>query len=109
MIGYDLPVGRRTAFFAWVGPEAGHVHLGFPQGVFLADPAGVLDGRGVTKRARWFTVRAGEPIPTALYAGFVRDAARIARLSSSERGAILLDREARYLPVDQQDSKLKPR
>ena len=28
LIGYDLPVGRRTVYFAWVAPEPLHVHLG---------------------------------------------------------------------------------
>lgn len=109
LIGYDLPAGRRTAFFAWVAAEPGHVHLGFPLGLLLADPAEVLAGVGVTKRARWFTVRAGDPIPRTLYAGFVREAARVARLSSSERAAILFDREARYLPGDHEVSKSKLR
>jgi hypothetical protein len=95
LIGYDLPVGRRTRFFAWVWPEAAHVHLGFPQGILLADPTAVLNGVGVTKRVRWFTLVAGDAIPTKLFAGFVQEAARIAGLSRSERGAILLDREAR--------------
>jgi len=29
LIGYDVPVGRRTRYFAFVAPEPEHVHLGF--------------------------------------------------------------------------------
>ena len=57
VIGFDLPVGRRTAYFAWIMPQVEHVHLGFPKGMQLDDPAGVLEGRGITKAARWLTLR----------------------------------------------------
>lgn len=109
MIGYDLPIGRRTAYFAWIMPEAIHIHLGFAQGVLLADPLGELDGAGQTKRARWLTLKPGDPIPAAVFARFVREAARVAGLSSSERAAIQLDRQARLLPIDTQVSESKPR
>ena len=33
LIGYDVPVGRRTRYFAFVAPEPEHVHLGFEYGV----------------------------------------------------------------------------
>jgi len=95
LIGYDLALGRRTVFFAWIWPEAGHVHLGFPQGVLLADPAGRLIGAGITKRARWFTFVPGDPIAADTCTDFVREAARVAGLSRSERGAIAADQEAR--------------
>jgi hypothetical protein len=109
LIGYDLPLGRRTAFFAWIMPERHHVHLGFPKGVLLADPAGRLGGVGETKRARWLTLEAGDVVPVEAFAEFVREAARVAGLSSSEQAAILLDRDARSAPSDPQLSKSKPR
>jgi hypothetical protein len=98
LIGYDLSIGRKPSFFAWISPEPGHVHLGFPQGILLLDPGALLSGPGITKRARWFTFVPGDPIPTALFAGFVREAARIAGLSRSEREAIMLAGEARRAP-----------
>ena len=52
LIGYDLPVGRRTTFFAWIWPEPGHVHLGWPQGILMADPERRLRGRGSSSRSR---------------------------------------------------------
>lgn len=98
LIGYDLPVDRRTVFFAWIWPEARHVHLGFPQGVLMADPARRLTGAGITKRARWLTFAAGDLIPADACSEFVREAARIAGLSRSERAAIAADEEARRRP-----------
>ena len=100
VIGYDLPLGRRTPFFAWIMPQAAHIHLGFPQGVLIDDPGGQLGGVGETKRARWLTLEPGQPVPVAEYARFVREAARIAGLSSSEQGLILLDRELRAGSAD---------
>ncbi len=95
LIGYDLPVGRRTTFFAWVWPEEAHVHLGFPKGVLLDDPAGVLKGRGITKAARWFTLREPADLADDRLADFTRAAADLARLDRAERALRLLERTAR--------------
>ena len=38
LIGYDVPAGRRTRYFAFVAPEPKHVHLGFEYGVWMTDP-----------------------------------------------------------------------
>ena len=87
LVGYDLPVGRRTAYFAFVAPEPAHVHPGFEHGVLLDDPEGVLLGRGITKRVRWFTFGPGDSVDPALLVRFVRAAAAVARLSREERYA----------------------
>jgi hypothetical protein len=109
LIGFDLPVGRRTAFFAWIMPQAVHIHLGFPQGVLLDDPARLLGGVGETKRARWLTLAPGDEIRIELYERFLLAAARLARLSASEREAVRFDRETRNLVENPQVSKSKPR
>ena len=44
LIGYDVPVGRRTRYFAYVAPEPLHVHLGFEFGIAMADPDRMLEG-----------------------------------------------------------------
>lgn len=80
VIGFDLPTRRRSIFFAWVFPEREHVHLGFPQGVFIDDPDGVLDGAGITKRARWLTYTSVEQIDEAVAERLLRAAAGIAEL-----------------------------
>jgi hypothetical protein len=81
LIAYDVPLDRRrTAFFAWVGPEIRHVHLGFPRGVHMVDRDGVLEGAGVTKLARWLTFVPGDAIDDRSLEALVAEAARIAWL-----------------------------
>lgn len=83
VIGYDVLVDGRTSYFAWIMPEREHVHLGFPHGVLLDDPTGVLAGRGITKAARWFTLREAGDLDDARLDEFVRAAAVLARLARS--------------------------
>jgi uncharacterized protein DUF1801 len=78
IVGFDLPVGRRSAFFAWVFPERAHVHLGFPHGDRMAERPGVLDGAGITKRARWITYQPGDAIDHGLVRELVLEAAALA-------------------------------
>lgn len=80
VIGFDLAVGRRNAFFAWILPQMEHVHLGFPQGVFLDDPRAVLEGAGITKRARWLTYAPGGAIDEAVAIELLRAAEGFARI-----------------------------
>jgi hypothetical protein len=80
VIGFDLRVGRRSGFFAWIFPEREHVHLGFPQGVLIADPDGRLDGAGITKRARWLTYTSVDEVDEAEVRQLVRAAAGILEL-----------------------------
>jgi hypothetical protein len=83
IIGYDAPIGRRKAYFAWVFPEHEHVHLGFPNGHLIDDRRGVLNGAGITKRARWLTFQPGDPIDEALATELVLAAEAIARIPRS--------------------------
>jgi hypothetical protein len=92
LIGYDVPVGRRTRYFAVIWPEPEHVHLGFEHGVMMDDPDGLLQGAGVTKQVRWLTFEtAGDIPPTA--SDLIREAVRVAVMSRSERLARQMDRE----------------
>jgi hypothetical protein len=93
LIGYDIRVGRRTTYFAWVWPENAHVHLGFQRGVLMDDPERLLKGAGVTKQVRWLTIGRPDQIREAEFAWLVREAARVARMSRSERLALAMDRE----------------
>ena len=83
LIAYDLPIKRTGAFFAWVGPEPKHVHIGFPKGVLMDNPRGVLRGAGITKYARWLTFVPGDPIDEEMVAELVREAARVALVPKS--------------------------
>jgi hypothetical protein len=95
LIGYDAPIGTRSAYFAFVAPEPAHVHLGFEHGILLDDPDEVLLGRGVTRQVRWFTFRPGDVVDAGILAPFVVQAARIARLSREERYALAVDHAER--------------
>jgi hypothetical protein len=94
LIGYDIPVGRRTRYFAWISPEPIHVHLGFEHGVLMADPDRRLNGAHLKlRKVRYLTYSSPADVRDHEAAVFVLEAARIATLSRDERVAIALDRE----------------
>jgi hypothetical protein len=94
LIGYDLPLGRKARFFAWVWPESVHVHLGFEVGTLMADPDGLLEGAHLKlKKVRFVTFRPGDRIPEAQLVALTKDAARIAAMSREQRLSMVPDRE----------------
>ena len=94
LIGYDLPVGRRSVYFAFVAPEPIHVHLGFEHGIFMADPDRRLEGAHLRlKKVRFTTFEPADAIPEQAMVDLTREAARIAALSREERFALLMDRD----------------
>ena len=94
LIGYDLPVGRRTVYFAWVAPEPIHVHLGWQHGIFMADPDRMLEGAHLRlKKVRFMTFRPGDAIPEPVMIEFTREAAHLAAMSREERLGLALDRD----------------
>jgi hypothetical protein len=85
IIGYDVPVGRRTRYFAWIGPEAKHVHIGFEHGVLIADPTRRLQGAHLRlKKVRYLTFTSPDQIDEPEVLAFIRDAIRINSLSRAE-------------------------
>jgi len=92
LLGYDLPLRRYGVYFAYVAPEASHVHLGFEWGAYMNDPGELLQGAGVTKQVRWLTFSAPGDIDPEPTIALVREGARIAALTRGERLAIALDR-----------------
>lgn len=94
LIGYDLPVGRRSVYFAYVAAEPIHVHLGFEHGVFMADPDRLLEGAHLRlRKVRFVTFEPGESIPEAALVGLTQEAARVAAMSREQRLALALDRD----------------
>jgi hypothetical protein len=94
IIGYDLPIRRHGVYFAWVWPEAVHVHLGFQHGIFMDDPDRMLEGAHLElKKVRYVTIEPGDPIPEAALVELTRQAADIAALPPAARTALLLDRD----------------
>jgi hypothetical protein len=100
LIGYDVPAGRRKAYFAYVAPESEHIHLGFEHGVLLADPGRVLEGAHLgLRKVRYVTFRPGQPIPgegpqRRVLERLTREAAWVAGLSREARLAFELDRDS---------------
>ena len=81
IIGYDVPVGRRTRYFAFVGPEPEHVHLGFAFGIWMDDPHRMLRGAHLDlEKVRYVTYRPGNSIPIDALVLFTREAADLAAL-----------------------------
>ena len=86
LIGYDVPVGRRSRYFAFVAPEPEHVHLGFEYGAWMEDPDRLLRGAHLNlKRVRYVTYEPGDAIPTDPLVRYTGEAAALAVLRSSER------------------------
>ena len=95
VIGYDLPIGKRRTFFLWIWAQTEHVHLGFQRGVLMDDPEGRLEGRGITKLARWLTFLPGDDLDETAIERLILECARVASLSRAERMSLALDREVR--------------
>jgi len=94
LIGYDVPVGKRTRYFAFVWPEPEHAHLGFEYGIWMDDPDNLLRGAHLNlRKVRFVTYEPGEPIPESALVEYTRDAARLATMSREERLARELDRD----------------
>jgi hypothetical protein len=92
LIGYDLPVGRRTRYFAFVWPEPEHMHLGFEYGVWMADPDRRLRGAHLRlRKVRFLTFGPGEPVDAGELIPIVHEAARVALLTRAERMARALE------------------
>ena len=92
LIGYDVPVGKRTRYFAFVAPELEHVHLGFEYGIWMTDPDGMLRGAHLgLRKVRYFTYEPGDAIPTSALIRYTEEAARLATLP---RSALVAPREA---------------
>ena len=85
LIGYDVPVGRRGVYFAWIWLQPEHVHLGFQQGWAMRDPRSLLNGRGVTKRVRWLTYTAVDEVDPAACTDLLEEAVHVASMSRGER------------------------
>ncbi len=86
LIGYDLPVGRRMRYFAFVAPEPIHVHLGFEYGAWMADPDRRLEGAHLNlKKVRFLTFAPGEAILEEMCLDLAREAARVAALPPAAR------------------------
>jgi hypothetical protein len=91
LIGFDLAVGRRKRYFAYISPETEHVHLGFEHGALLADPQRMLEGAHLgLRQVRYLTYWRGDTIPRRAVLDLIRRAAALALMSRAERSAMAL-------------------
>lgn len=94
LIGYEVPLGRRLRYFAYIAPEPIHIHLGFEYGAWMADPERRLEGAHLRlRKVRFLTFRPQDPIPDQACADLLRESVRVAALSRDERLALALDRD----------------
>ena len=94
LIGYDVPIRKRSRYFAFVAPELEHVHLGFEYGVWMADPEQLLRGAHLNLRnVRYVTYEPGDSIPESTLIEYTREAAGLATMSREERFARHLGRD----------------
>lgn len=84
LIGYDVPAGSTTRYFAFVVPEPTHVHLGFEYGIWMSDPEQLLHGADLKlRKVRFFTFEPGDPVQEEVVAGYVEEAAGLAVLRTA--------------------------
>lgn len=94
LLGYDISAGKRLRYFAFVAPEAEHVHLGFEYGTWMRDPHKLLRGAQLgLKKVRFVTYQPGDPIPERALIEYTREAAALAVMSPEERLARDLARD----------------
>jgi hypothetical protein len=94
LIGYDVPVGKRSRYFAFVWPEPEHAHMGWEHGIWMDDPSHILRGAHLNlRKVRYVTYRPGDPIPEATLVEYTIRAAELAAMSREERLARELDRD----------------
>ena len=98
LVGYEVPVGTRSRYFAFVAPEVEHVHLGFEYGAWMTDPDHLLQGAHLKlRKVRFVTFEAGDGIPVPALVRYTREAARVAGMSRDERLALELTERPEHL------------
>jgi hypothetical protein len=88
-IAYSLPEKGRVRNFAWIGPERKHIHLGFENGILLADPDRLL--QGAQERLRKFRYVTFEPaidVDEAILVDYIERAAQLAVMPTAARRAL---------------------
>jgi hypothetical protein len=86
LIGFDVPLGRRSRYFAFVAPEVEHVHLGFEYGAWMDDPHHLLRGAHLDlRKVRFVTYEPGDRIPERDLVEYTRAAAQLAVMSRPDR------------------------
>lgn len=92
LIGYDVPLGRRKRYVAFIAPETQHIHLGFEVGTLMR-PRPELQGAHLgLRKVRFLTWQPGEAVDGELVRALVREAVEIGRMAAAERAALAAHR-----------------
>ncbi len=78
LLGYRIRGEGKSHYFAFLAPKQDQVVLGFEFGVFLSDPAGLLQGKG--KQVRQLPIRSMADWRPRKFAALIREAAVLAAM-----------------------------
>ncbi len=92
LLAYRIPVGKRLAYWGWIGADGDHAHLGFEYGILLNDPKKLLEGTGT--QVRYLTIRRVRDLRKRDFAALIRQAVEIAS-RSDKRALLKLEQSAR--------------
>lgn len=76
-MGYKAKVGRELIYFAFLNPKEELIEVRFQRGVDMADPEGLLGGRGT--QIKFYPCRADEDINVEELEGLLDEAFRAAK------------------------------
>jgi hypothetical protein len=92
LLGYRIPVGRKSAYWGFVHPTREYVTIGFEWGLLLSDPNDLLEGDDL-KQVRFITLRPGDAIPHAAITAWIVEAGEVASLPGEVRRQRILEWE----------------
>ncbi len=93
LLAYRVQIGKKSAYWAWIGADGDHAHLGFMYGILLHDPKKLLEGHEL-KQVRYLTIRRVREIRKRDFANLIRQAVKIS--ARRDRRALLkLEQAAR--------------
>ncbi|TAH51648.1 MAG: DUF1801 domain-containing protein [Chloroflexota bacterium] len=93
LLAYRVQMGKKSAYWGWIGADGDHAHLGFEYGILLHDPKNLLEGHNL-RQVRYVTIRHPREIRKRDFAKLVRQAVEIAQ-RSDKRALLKLEQDAR--------------
>ena len=91
LVSYKRPLGSGSRFFLSITPYGDHIRLGFVRGSLMADEAGLL---GSGSWLRYLVLKDRTDIQPDLLIDYIREASDITALSSDQKAALALQRDA---------------
>lgn len=92
LLAYRTLVGKRAAYWGYIGVDGDHAHLGFEYGIMLDDPNNLLHGDGT--QVRYLTIRSESEIRKQAFADLIRQSVAIAS-RNDKRALLKLEQQAR--------------